>query len=108
MPQGQYTVSSQTTSPPIPINLRKFNNGVGVLVGLTTGANLTYTVELTADDLAGKDYSPATGRWVPYDAMTAKTGPTMANLGFPVTALRLNVTAWTSGSATLGVVQADD
>lgn len=108
MPQAQYTVSAQTTSPAIPVNLRKFNNGIGVLVGVSPGASLTYTVELTADDLSARDYSPATGRWIPYDVMTAKTAPAMANMAFPVTALRLNVTAWTSGSATLGVVQADD
>jgi hypothetical protein len=108
MSQGTVNVSSQTASAALQINLRKFNRAVGIMVYLTSGASLTYTIQVTADDIRATGYSPATGRWLDWDQATAKTAGVALALPFPVTAIRLNVTTWTSGTATLGLVQADD
>lgn len=108
MAQAQASVSSQTVSPALRVNLRKFNRAVGVCVALSSGASLTYTVQVTADDVQGNNYSSATGRWLDWDQATGKTAGLAVALTFPVSAMRLNVTTWTSGTVTLGIVQADD
>jgi hypothetical protein len=51
-------------------------------------------------------YNPATGNWFQNSSVTAQTASANGNYAFPVRAIRLNVTAYTSGSATLTLVQA--
>ncbi len=96
------TVSSQTTSPWIPLddNQAAFSATVAVAVSGT----LTYTVEFTLDNIQDPAVTPV--------AFTiGLVGETTSNTTFiksPVKAIRLNVTAFTSGSATIGVRQGTD
>jgi hypothetical protein len=81
-----------------------FNIGLGIAV--TGGASLTYTVQHTFDDVFAAGFDPTTATWYPNSGLTSKTASFDGNYAYPVTAVRLNVTAWTSGSATMTVLQA--
>lgn len=100
------TVSSQTTSAVIPMDiyLDPFNVSIGV--ALSAGASLTYTVQHTFDDVFASNFNAATATWYPHASLATKTASADGNYAFPVTAIRLNVTAYTSGSATMTLVQA--
>lgn len=100
------TVSSQTTSAVVPMDiyLDPFNVSVGV--SLSAGATLTYTVQHTFDDVFATNFDPATATWYSNASLAAKSASADGNYAFPVTAIRLNVSAYTSGSATLTLVQA--
>lgn len=100
------TVSAAAVSAPIPLDhyISPFNVGLGV--SFSAGAAMTYSVEHTFDDIWKADFDPATATWYLNSGLTAKTASLDGNYLFPVTAVRLNVTAHTSGSATLTVIQA--
>lgn len=99
-------VDSQTASAPIPLDNRNdpFNVGIGVV--LSAGANLTYTVQHTFDDVFSPTFNPATATWFPHASLATKTASSDGNYAFPVMAIRLNVSSWTSGTATMMIVQA--
>lgn len=100
MPRIIVTISSQTASEWIPLNsvIVPFNVGLGVVVNGT----LTYTVEHTFDDIQDPNVTPTA---FSNAGLTDKTLNNDGNYAFPVAATRLNVTAHTSGSATLTVLQ---
>ena len=77
-------------------NISPFNVGFGVVV---TGT-VTYTIQHTFDD-------PAVGFsvWYSHPTIAAKTDNQDGNYAFPVTGIKVLVTAGT-GSATLNLVQA--
>lgn len=95
------TVSSQAASAWIPVDYKQtpFNATVSVVVSGT----LTYTVEYTTDNvLAGATPTAFNAE------DTTLVGATTSQAGAvtsPVMALRLNVTAFTSGSATMTIIQ---
>lgn len=93
--------------PLVPVVLDTYRGpfNVGMAVVLAPGASLTYTVEHTFDDVFAANFNPTTATWFPNVAMTAKTSSADGNYAFPVTAVRLNVTAFTSGSAMFTVIQ---
>jgi hypothetical protein len=99
------TVSGATgTSSVVALNtLAPVQFNVGLLADVT--GTLTYSVEYTFDDVQANNYSPASGVWNAVTGMGAQTADTTGSLSFPVTGVRLNVTAWTSGSVTLTVLQ---
>lgn len=99
MRRQDVTVSSQAASAPLPMDFKQnpFNVGFGVVM---TGT-LTYTVQHTFDDLSLG--TPTT--WFDNSTVAAETTNMDGNYAFPVTAIRLNVTAYTNGSATLKVLQ---
>lgn len=98
-------VASQVASSPIPLDVNQspFNVGLGVTV--EGGSTLTYSVQHTFDDIWAPGFDPSTASWFSNSGLSAKTTSLDGNYAFPVTAVRLNVTAWTSGSATMTVVQ---
>jgi hypothetical protein len=99
--QSRVSVSSATTSAAIPVDYRQnpFTIGFGVDVGAGT---LTFKVQHTFDNI----YDPAvTAVWFDHPTVTGKPANTDGNYAAPVRALRLNVTAWTSGTATMTVLQ---
>ena len=100
------TVSSATVSPPIPLDqyLTPFNVGLGVTVSV--GGTLTYKVQHTFDDVFAAGFDPATATWFDNATLVAKTASSDGNYAFPVSAIRLNVTAYTSGNAVMNVLQA--
>jgi hypothetical protein len=77
----------------------------GILVILSSGASLTYSIEVSGDDYNAPGYNPATGNWVGFTNMVGLTASAVATLGAVVMSIRLHVTAYTSGSATLQFVQ---
>lgn len=102
----RYTVSSVATGTVVPMDqyLGPFNVGIGVTV--SAGASLTYSVEHTFDDVFATTFNAATATWFSNTGLTAKTASSDGNYAFPVAAIRLNVTARASGSATINVLQA--
>lgn len=102
----QLTVSGVRVSPPIPLNTYGDPFNVGLGVKLSAGASLTYTVEHTFDDVQSPSFSPATAVWYSNSTLVSQTTNKDGNYAFPVTAIRLNVTVWTSGTATLTSIQA--
>lgn len=95
---GTSAVVALNTLAPVPFN-------VGLLADVSAGGSLTYSVEYTFDDVQANSYNPATGVWNAVSGMGAQTADATGSLAFPVTGVRLNVTAWTSGSVTLTVLQ---
>lgn len=100
------TVGSAAASNPIPLNNYSTPFSVGIGVDVSAGATLTYTVEHTFDDVFAANFVPASAVWYANSGMTAQTGDKDGNYSAPVTAVRLNVTAWTSGTAVMTVIQA--
>ena len=92
-------------STPVPLDnyISPFDVGIGVTVTGTA----TYTVQFTFDDVQAKGYNPATGAWFdsPDTAVAGATTNGASNIAFPVTAVRVNVTAGT-GTVQLVVIQA--
>ena len=79
-------------------NISPFNVGFGVVVTGTA----TYTVQHTFDD-------PAVGftTWFPHPTIAAKTDNQDGNYAFPVSGIRVLVTAATNGSiVTMNLIQA--
>ena len=100
------TVGSQAASNVIPLDTYQDPFNVGIGVALSAGASLTYTVQHTFDDVQSESFSAATATWFPHATLAAKTASSDGNYAYPVTAIRLNVTAYTGGSATMTVIQA--
>lgn len=91
-------------SNPVPLDhyIGPFNVGLGVVVSGT----LTYTVQHTFDDIHADGFDPDTATWFDNAGLTNQTATNDGNYAFPVTAVRLNVSAYTSGTAVMTVVQA--
>lgn len=93
---GASSVIALNTLCPSPFN-------VSLLVDLT--GTLTCSAEYTFDDVQANGYVPSSGVWNAVSELSDLTADATDSLSFPVTAVRLNVTAWTSGAATLTVIQ---
>lgn len=100
------TVASQTASAPIPLDHYQGPFNVGLAVVISSGATLTYTVEHTFDDVFQPGFDSSTATWFPNASVASETTSQDGNYAFPIMAVRLNVTAYTDGSATMTVIQA--
>lgn len=89
-----------------PITLDHYISPFNVSLGVTVAGTLTYTVQHTFDDVFANDFDPDTANWFDNDGLTNQTATNDGNYAFPVTAIRLNVTAYTSGTAVMTAVQA--
>lgn len=98
------TQSALGATAPIPMDIHN-TISISVSVKLAPTSVLTYSVQHTFDDVFAEGFDPATATWFDNDVLTAKTVNEDGNYQSPVTAIRLNVTAFTSGSATLTVIQ---
>lgn len=96
----QVTLSSVTTSAPIPLDREANPFSVGLKL-VVTGTN-TSSIEVTLDNVFDSTITPT---WTGLTSLTGLTATTNGNIAFNVTAVRLNMTAFTSGSATLQVLQ---
>lgn len=99
-------VNSATTSQVVPLDQYISPENVSIAVVLSAGASLTYKVQYTFDDVFAAGFAPATANWNDHATLVAKTASADGNFAFPVTGVRLNVTPYTSGTATLVVLQA--
>lgn len=99
------TVSAAGASAPAPMDIYIAPFQVSIAVVLSAGAVLTYKVQHTFDDVWAKGFDPSTATWFDSTDLTGETASAFAVHEFPVTALRLNVTAYTSGTATINLIQ---
>lgn len=94
------TGTGQTS--PFPVNWRGGAGGFQIGLGAVVSGSVTYTVQHCFDNiLAG-----ATPTWFDHDFLAAKTTNDDGNYAFPITGIRLNVTAGT-GTVTLTIVPAE-
>lgn len=108
MPAGPYaTVSLAATGQSAAIPVSKHTSGnipVGLVLDFTTGSGVgTANAEFTFDDLPS--ILAGTAVWIPLTSLSQKTATTMDSTTMPMTAVRLNVTAYTSGTISLRVNQ---
>ena len=75
--------------------------GISMLVNISAGASLTANVQVSNDPLAFS--SPGTALWNLHDVLNNLTTSKNSSMVYPVYALRLNVSAWNSGTATLQI-----
>ena len=93
------TVSSATSSKWIPLNIR--GSGFKVSLGLEITGTGSYKVEHTFDNIQ-TDTSPTV---FTHSVLSGITASTDSNYDFPVRAVRLTCSSYTSGSATLKIIQ---
>jgi hypothetical protein len=91
---------STGTTAWIPMDYKQSPFNVGLAVVLSGTA--TYDVEHTFDDIFDPNVTPTAFK---HSVLTAQTTNKDGNYAFPVRAIRLNVTAWTSGNATITLLQ---
>lgn len=101
------TVQSVTASAPILIDLsappflgQPPSYVLGLICTVSGGASLTYSVQVTGDQVPSSG-----GNWNNHEIITGQTASINSNIAYPVTAVRLNVTAYSSGRVTLAVVK---
>lgn len=100
------SVSSQTTSSPVIVAQNGyFNVGFGVVLSNTP--TLTFKVQHTYDvigDGTNGTVLASNATWFDHPTVTGKTANTDGSYTSPVFAIRLNVTAYTAGTATMTVI----
>lgn len=101
------TVSSQTASAPILIKLEQHPYfgftpcyALGLVCVVSGGASLTYSVQVTADQVPSNS-----GNWINHDIIANATTSALSNIAFPVSGVRLIVTSYSSGSVSLGIAK---
>ena len=99
------TLSAVGVTNPLPMDIYP-PSAISVAVTLAPASTLTYTVEHTYGDVFARDFNPATAVWFPNVDLTADIANGETQYTSPVTAIRLRVTAYTAGSATITVIQA--
>ena len=97
----QVTVSSQAASTPQLIDLDHFSGFIGLIC--TVSGTLTYSVQVTGDPLPVGSMT----HWNEHDSITSLTASANGNIAFPVTAWRVNVSSYSSGSVTCSAVKAN-
>ena len=98
-PQVISKAASGTTAwIPLDYKQNPFNVGLGLVI---SGTNTT-DVEHTFDDIFDSSVTPTAFK---HSTLVGKTANADGNYAFPIRAVRLNVTAYTSGSATLTILQ---
>lgn len=105
-----FTATSAGPTTPVPLNWRgpPFNTTLAVTIPSGT---LTYTVEHSFDDprdgfTSSADYG-TNATWHDTTDLTALSASAAVSLISPVRAVRLNVTAYTSGSAEFTIIQSN-
>lgn len=101
MRRKNITVTATGPSQWIPLDYRQAPFNVSVSAKITSGT-ATYTVEHTFDDVLG---SPGPYTAFPHVNLAAQTTNKDGNYAFPVTAVRINVTAGTSPVVDFTVIQ---
>ena len=112
-PNGTQVLAAVGSTVPVRI-IGEYDNGTpraarilqpGIIAIVSSGATLTYNIEVTGDDLDATGYSAATGNWAPLNGMSGVTATAVNTLGAAVTAIRARVTAYTSGTLTFQFIQ---
>lgn len=106
MRRQEITLSSATASSAVPLDYRALNFQIGLGAKLSAGASLTYTVQHTFDDVYAPGFVSASATWYDHPNLTARVVGSDGNYAFPITAIRLVVSSYTSGDVTLIILQA--
>lgn len=73
---------------------------LGLIITLSPGASLTYSVQVTADQVPTED-----GYWNDHEILSGQTISQNSNIAFPVTGIRVVVSNYVSGTVHLGIAQ---
>lgn len=108
MAAGVNSVVSLTAtgqSNAIPVNVHSTGQlPIGIVLDFTTGTGVgTCNAEFTYDDLP--TIAAGGAHWFAFPNLSSKSATTMDNPIMPCIAVRLNVTAYTSGTITMRVIQ---
>lgn len=96
----------QTLSVNIPMKTQIYTGQGGVSLLCYITGTLTASVQVSNDPLANANNIASvqnTARWINHDILSSLTASKNSSIVFPVYAVRLVVTAWTSGSAFLDI-----
>jgi hypothetical protein len=96
------TLTGAGVSTWIPVDYRQAPFEIGIGVALSAGANLTYSVEHTFDNIQDPSVTPKAHC---NEGLTSKTASDDGNYAFPVRAVRLAITTYTTGEATMTLLQ---
>jgi hypothetical protein len=101
----QMTIVANAAGPSstfgVDINITPVNVAFGV--SLSPDAVLTYNIEHTYHDL-WTPYNPEDVKWFPF--LANQIGDSDGYYAYPISGLRINITSYTSGTATIKVLQA--
>lgn len=96
------TLSASGDSPIVPLNRWQTNFSVTIACDVSTGADLTYTLQYTLDNVTRPGSNPVWFNSLDLDSETA-TGVTQ--LVSPVTAVKVSIDSYTSGTLIFTVTQ---
>jgi hypothetical protein len=100
---ASYALTAVAAGTAIPVN---YNDNaaasIQVAVVLTNTPTLTYSIEYTLDNIFDQTITPV---WIA--AAAGKTADFQVQITFPCRAVRMNVTAYTAGTATMKLLQGD-
>lgn len=98
------TATGASSSNPYPVNWKANNFGIGLGLTMTGSKGIAADVEHSFDDPKGSFTT-----WFKHASLTGKTASADGNYAYPITAIRLVVTAATAtgGTTSLQVVQND-
>lgn len=99
--QNSPALGSVVAGATIPLDREANPFSVTLVIEVLSGTN-TSKVQYTVDDVFNSAVTPI---WIDHATLAGITATTAGNIAFPVTAVRLNMTAWTSGSAQLSIIQ---
>lgn len=94
------TLSSATESAAIPVDM--LQNPFAVSFAVVITGTCTYTVQHTLDNIFDSSVTPT---WFDHSYVAGETTNQDGNYAFPVRGIRLKVSAYTSGTATITVLQ---
>jgi len=86
----------------IPVDYIQNPYNINIAIVLSNTPNLTCKVEYTLDDIFNPAITPTA---FTHSTLTNLTSNTTGNITSPVRAIRLTITAWTSGTATMTALQ---
>lgn len=96
------SVSSAASSAWIPVDYKQNPFNIDIAVVLSNTPSLTYKVEYTLDDIFNPAVTPTAFSHISLISLTAGSTGTIKS---PVRAIRLTITSWTSGTATMTALQ---
>lgn len=103
-------LSANGSTPPQPLDARRNQFTVSVSVAVS-GASpaLVADVTYTYDDVQAAAYNPSTGNWFTIAGLTALSAANGdALLTKPCTAVRMTISGYSAGKATMTIIQAGD
>lgn len=108
-PSVTYVLSNNGSTPLVPITSDMVRGSFmlpNIIVNLSAGANLSYTVQQTGDNILAPGYNAATGNWTPITGLNALTASANGPLAACATAIRVTVSSYVSGNLTFQFIWA--